>query len=439
MASFYIWFKIFCLISIFQYTLNKIDIKSKYKIDFDNRERSNTYPSPSPNDDMPNKDSEKPSNTIVYIIEVDGNSKVGNKGSILFVGQNYGYFQFESDISRKPYFINKIFDINNKTYNVNCGPWIINEDFSIFCEFEESIPKGQYTITFDDIKFNYSDIEIQLYSDIFQVAKVDYDMVDIYSEIQSINLTDNKEKYELNYYVKLYNNEHLFFVFYNNIVQANCNQKNNVLKCTITRNVLESNSFWNKIYLAYFNEEGELQILRFSSYIDVNYNSYNNEKTDIFVGITNLLTRNDIGTEGSITFETNVTEISNVDIWFASYLFENENEDKIPMSCRFLKGEKKPMLFICHLTDIEYRPNKTLYLKECTNELIINETIKYNFRIQPIKQNYTFTINSYKEPFIKKSIPEVLDFTKKDSYKIEFYTSNTFELTGVLLMKRKKI
>ena len=116
--------------------------------------------------------------------------------------------------------------------------------------------------------------------------------------------------------MKSYNNEQYFFY---NIVQASCSQKNNVLMCTITRDAIENNlPFTNKIYLVYFDREGELQLLRFSSYIDV---TYKNEKTDIFVWITNLLSKNDIGAEGPIIFETNVTEISNVDTWIALDLF----------------------------------------------------------------------------------------------------------------------
>ena len=69
---------------------------------------------------------------------------------------------------------------------MNCGPWVV-DIFSIFCEFDESIPKGTYNIDFENVKFDYSNIEINLYSSVsIEIIKEDYNMVDIYSEIQTI-------------------------------------------------------------------------------------------------------------------------------------------------------------------------------------------------------------------------------------------------------------
>ena len=434
MENFFFLVKVFCLISTFQYTLNKIDINSKNIIGYDNTDPNDTYPFS--DDENHNKDSEKPS-VLEITIHYAKNEQIGNKGAILFSGSQTIGFHFEKEFSRKTYFTNKIFDINNKTYNINCGPWIIDEDFSIFCEFEESIPKGEYSIEFENITFDYSDIQIELYSDrINRIIKVDYNMVDIYSEIQTINLTDNKEEYELNYYVNSYYNEQLYFQFNLNIIQLNCNQKNNVLTCLIKRDIIENRLSIennNEINLYYFDRDGLPQKCEFS-FINMIHNNEKADKTDIFVGITNLLTRNDIGYYGVISFETNVTEISNVDIWFYFELFENESGTM----CRFLKGDKKPMIFNCFLIGINNQSNKNLLIKEYKSEFIFNESVKYNFRIQPIKQNYTFSIKLYKEPYILKSYPEVLDFTKKDSYKIEFISVFPNYLTGVTFNEKKE-
>ena len=433
MENFFFWLKVFCLISTFQYTLNKIDINSKNMIGYGNKDPNITYPFP--DDKKLNKDSEKPS---VFKIDIDYGSikKVGNKGAISFSGLQTIGFHFEINISRKAYFINKILDVNNKAYLIECGPWIVEGIFSIFCEFKESIPSGEYDIIFENITFNYSGIQIEVCSKGFnRIRKVDYDMVDIYSEIQTINLTDNKEKYELNYYVNSYHNEKLYFLFnLNNFVQiTNCNQKNNILTCVIKRDIIENGLSIennNDINLIYFDRDGMPNSCAFS-FINVIYNNEKAFKTDIFVGITNLLTKNDIGSYGVITFETNVTEISNVEIWFHFYLFENQDQ----ILCRFLKGEKKPMIFNCFLGD---QPNKNYSIKEFKSEFIFNKNVKYNFRIQPIKQNYTFTIKACDEYSIIKSFPEVLDFTKKDSYKIEFISVFSNHLTGVTFNEKKE-
>ena len=275
---------------------------------------------------------------ITYQILDIRNEGIGNKGSALFIGYfNEENYSFKPDINRKTYFTNKILNINNnKTYDVNCGPWIVNEHFYIFCEFDESIPKGIYNIKFDNIKFNYSDVEINLNSyDSIKIIKKDYDMVDLSSNIQTINLFDNKKEYELNYSVILYHNEQLYFLF-DNIVQANCSQKNDILTCTLKRDTIENNmGIQNATGLVYFDRFGRIQIPEFSLYIQV---IYNNEQKDIFVAFTNLLTRNNIGINGAIVYETNVTDIPNIDILFNLLLYE-DYEDGV--SCRFIKGEKK--------------------------------------------------------------------------------------------------
>ena len=91
----------------------------------------------------------------------------------------------------------------------------------------------------------------------------------------------------------------------------------------------------NATGLVYFDRFGRIQIPEFSSYIQV---IYNNEQKDIFVAVTNLLTRNNIGINGAIVYETNVTDIPNIDILFNLLLYE-DYEDGV--SCRFIKGEKK--------------------------------------------------------------------------------------------------
>lgn len=65
---------------------------------------------------------------------------------------------------------------------MSCGPWIINNDFSIFCDFNESIPKGIYNIRFYNIAFNYSGIVVSIkrneYDDIrFEIIKENFDMI----------------------------------------------------------------------------------------------------------------------------------------------------------------------------------------------------------------------------------------------------------------------
>ena len=243
MSNLFIYFTVLYLISTFKCSLNEIDIKLKHIIGFSDIDSNYYYPSEKePNnsnsyanlddanstDDNPSDDSDKPS-VVDIILEEENIYKVGKKGGILFhTGVYYEDLTEKEDTNRKTYFTNKIYEINNKqTYDVQCGLWILRDTY-IFCEFDESIPKGLYNITFENIKFFYFDFEINLHSPFIQIIKEDYDMVDLHSSNQTINLSIYKKEYEIKYSVKSYHNEQLYFSVCN-IFQANCKQKNNEL------------------------------------------------------------------------------------------------------------------------------------------------------------------------------------------------------------------
>ena len=315
---------------------------------------------------------------------------------------------------------------------MNCGPWVV-DIFSIFCEFDESIPIGTYNIDFENVKFEYSNVEINLYSSVsIEIIKEDYNMVDIYSEIQTINLSDDKEEYELKFNIYSYNNEQLFFIFGENIVQANCNQKNNLLICPLKKDTIKNQlGAWINTFLTYVDGNGDFLLPYFGQNVVFNYNG---DKTDIFISFKKLLTRNNIGKKGIIIYETNVTDVPIMDISFGNsfYLFQSEERS----SCRFVKGGKNPMLYICQLYNVEYAPNKVLSLKDIEKEGQLPHLI-YNFRIQPTKMKGSFTINEYNDIFIYKIYPELLDFTLKDSYKIDIITKDLDDLPGMTFNEEK--
>lgn len=446
MSNLFIYFTVLYLISTFKFSLNKIDIKRKHIIGFNDIDSNNFYPfekehnnsnnftnldDANSTDDNPSNDSDKYS--VAYIsLEEENIYKVGKKGGILFHIDHYiGLYRVKDDTSRKTYFTSKIFEINNmQTYDVQCGLWIFPVVY-VFCEFDESIPEGLYNITFENIKFFYFDFEINLHSPDIPIIKENYDMVDLYSGEQTVNLSIYKEEYEIKYYVKSYHNEQLYF-FISNIFQANCNQKNNELICTIKRDILENQleeqTHEGKLF---FERNGKIEKCEFCP--SVRFTWTIEEQTDIFVGVTNLLTRNIIGGGGSFVYETNVTNISNIDI---SFRFQPWNH--LGAGCRFLKGGNKPMLLVCDL--IFYHLGYTFKI-ELEEECIV-KTFKYNLRIQPMKRKDNFTVvlyKSYNESYIMKVFPEVLDFRKKNSYQIDiiirYYPWN---LTGVTFNEAKQ-
>ena len=68
-------------------------------------------------------------------------------------------------------------------------------------------------ITFSDT-FNYSDFEFFIYSSniTFLITKKDYDLIDLYTDKQIINMFDNKDVYDLKFKIYIYNNERIIFL-----------------------------------------------------------------------------------------------------------------------------------------------------------------------------------------------------------------------------------
>ena len=78
--------------------------------------------------------------------------------------------------------------------------------------------------------------------------------------------------------------------------------------------------------------------------------------------------------------------------------------------------------------------NKGTYkLKELKEEIIIDKiNTRYNFRIQPTKNNELVKNNGGEGwSFIVSVYPEILDFTKKDTLTIEYFTREPYLITGL--------
>ena len=166
---------------------------------------------------------------------VDYNNEVGKKGTLIFDG---GFHANDVDIidhEKKSYFEIAISE-KNKT---NCGLWIQeNRKFLVFCNIDESIPEGEYSLNLDRISFNYKEYIINLKaSQLFTFKKLNINIIDLYSYKQTIILEENKEIYDLKFKIVSYNNE-LLIINYRYVLE-NCKQENNELICPITKSKLE--------------------------------------------------------------------------------------------------------------------------------------------------------------------------------------------------------
>ena len=362
--------------------------------------------------------------------------KVGKKGSLVFYGSIPEQIVSEQDIeldidtNKKAYFT-EILNSDNVNYTIECGPWKadkLNFKMLIFCDLNETIPHGDYNIQFNSTMM-YQGYNFKVFSKTkLEIIKLDKDIIDLYSDIQTINVTDNKDIYELKFKIISYNNQILYEDLYHNPIE--CFQENNdLLICKITKEKLEGlmSVEGEEIKIISFNNDNDFfQYLYLVPPIKVYFNNIKN-KEDIYVNINKLLTKEEPPYGGIIAYETNITSISYVfsGAFLMSFKGEEGEED---MYCRFVKGNILSLIMICRAES----KIRTLSLKEIKNEIQLDDiNIKYNFRIQPINNNEIFTIGDYTSSIIYAINPEILNFTEKDTIIIRYSIFYPDAYTGI--------
>ena len=362
---------------------------------------------------------------IICYINSNLNNEVGKKEGVIFVINNMTYVDGIIDTKREVLFKKKILDENNATYEVGCGPWLYKK-FYIICEFDEAIPKGNYSFNFNSFEdiFNYSGYEIHLqsYKNVsFLIQKLDLNKVDIYSGPQIINVTDDKDNYELKYNIKSYNGEQIFIIIVLNIIPISiipleCKRNNDELICQIKKaflecygGILKSNS------LIYMDKDGFLGGL-FNLIAEYQIN-FHVQKINVYINITKLITKS-FDKNSFIVYETNITSIPEVNALLPNNVTFFENEEDIGF-CFFRKEDNSPLLLLCS------PKNEGVYsLKEIKNEIRITDiNYKYNFIISPVTNNEKATVSNIdsNEPLILSIYPNILDFNKKDLIQIDIF------------------
>jgi len=358
----------------------------------------------------------------------DYNSEVGKKGTLVFEEGSHNNEVDIIDTGKKTYFEITI----SEKYKTSCGIWRQeNRNFLVFCNIDESIPEGKYTIILDGISFKYKEYIITLKaSQLFTFKKLNKNIIDLYSDKQTIILKEDKEIYDLKFQIVSYNNETL--IINNQYVLENCKQVNNELICPITKSKLEEiltpSVDESKIYLYYLNDNSTKRLDRFNLIPIIEVKSMIPKK-DIYIGITKLV-ENVAEHDTLIAYKTNVTDISTVRTDLESFCLKFENRDgEEEFSCSFRKYENTALLLVCWAED------GVFWLKEIKEEIILNDiNIKYNFRIQPVNNiKKIITDRREKGSFIFYLYPEVLDFTKEDILTVDYHIENPDSLTGITL------
>lgn len=287
--------------------------------------------------------------------------------------------------------------------------------------------------------YNLFDINLDDNIKILNIAKLDSDTIIIYSEPQTINVTDDKDIYDLKFKIISYNQKKLyFFSFFGG--PMNCKRKNEELLCQIKKNTLIScsgdeflkNQGNDNKLLMYFNKEGKAEYLNSTFYVD-----FYVQKVNVYVNITKLLTEN-VGYNDIFVYETNITDIPSLISEDFNLHFIGEMENELFLYCYFKKGDYDPLLLFCrsHYDDI-------LYLKESNDSIILdNINAKYNFIIASIKNNENVTVfykfNNISYPIIVYINPEVLNFNLKDTFEIDIIIAKPAEIFGITFNEEEK-
>ena len=347
-------------------------------------------------------------NEIIIRIEKEVNKdiiKIGQKG-ILYLTTN---FIDQSHIFKDIYipFNSTIKDENNYEYNVNCKLWIPNsEKLRIICKLNENLMSNHQKILLNKVEFIYNNYNIMIFQqDHFEVEQINYDISFLYSDKQNIEINEGIESYNFKFYIEKYNDETLYIYGErnNSIILDNCEKNENELNCEISKEKLEEILIKNNEQFKVGAINDTIGIINFDFILNININYKIDNKEDIYIEITNLISQ--YSQEGTpIAFETNVTNIPSI------------NSDIFDL-CYFKKNKGTPLLYICN-----FNSSTSSYI--ISKELIMNNShYKYNFRIQPFKEKYYFTIVDIGTS-INLAYPEILNFTSEELLTIKFIISD---------------
>ena len=318
-----------------------------------------------------------------------------------------------SDIEEKTLFNTSFKTVNNNNYNITCRLWKSNKkNIFILCQTNNDLFFSYEQIIQGDIQetiFHYNDYSVVLISD--NLLKFEYQNGScpfLYSDEQIINVNQNNDNYyDLKFKIGSYNGEPLFLSNIDiNYINLNCSEENSNLNCKLPKDkLLEQNNeqtfklyFLNNIYG--FQETGLI--------LDIIVNS-DIQKENINVKITNLL-QNYIEFNNYVAYETDVTGVSNL---ISDYFLIDSSR---PINCFLRKTNLNNLLVLCRWTDFE-----DYYLGEIKKEIVLNNIhIKYNFRIQPVKNTKKFKA-PYKGSWALFIYPQELYFYKNNTNTFDIY------------------
>ena len=336
-----------------------------------------------------------------------------------------------SDIEEKTSFNTTIFVGRYYIYNIICKLWKpIDEKLNMFCKANNSLGYRNMPFYINSSSFYYNDREfivIQHCNSLY-LRQLDYTLPFLYSGKQVLKIDEKSETYDLKFKIGEYHNEQLFMQNKDSglIILDNCSVSEKELICKIKKDIIEEFAVHNGqkfsiIYYSLYDDRGD-EIDLYSIYgIYINYTL---GKKDIYVNITKLL-ENKIDRGNFITYETNVTNISNVySNIFRLYLSNGYTNYII---CSLKKSEEISLVMICNLKVEEF------YLGEIKNQTVLRDiNIKYNFFISPINNYENCSISGYGSIFLFAT-PKILNFSLYNQITIDYAIDTSSDSRGIKL------
>ena len=134
---------------------------------------------------------------------------IGKKGTAIIYYRQEGQVQEFKDTKKQPSFESTIYN-EGKTYTSKCGVFNGRESSEyiyVFCNFDESMPAGTYSLSLAGKTFNYLNYHITLNDGTFDIQKVDKNIIDLYSAPQTITIDNSFNNGELTFNIVSYNQE----------------------------------------------------------------------------------------------------------------------------------------------------------------------------------------------------------------------------------------
>ena len=373
-----------------------------------------------------------PKNIITISISKDENTKTKTvcQNGIVYLLTNFDDTKTNlfdaSTIEEKTKFEIKF--VKNPGKNIigsTCRLWKQkNGKLVIICNLDQTLDNfmdQNIQVYFNETIFDYNGYNVFVISDVFfNFQVVNKFCPFLYSEEQSIKVTEEQQSYKINFKIEEYNNEPLLLSTldfgYINIYNCDIDGKN--LLCEISKDSILEN-YNNQNYKLYYYDE-LYGFEEFGYFPGISFD-YTAQKQTLYVKISKLVTNNAY-LNNHIAFETNVS-YSNVFNITTTYFLLDPNKG---INCFLKKTNNKPLYILCRYLSVgDYS------LGEIKNEIKLdNINIKYNFRILPVSNNEIFYIRETGSIF-SFSYPQLLDFYKNDTLTIGIrmqYPENTKEL-----------